>query len=207
MGRGSVEYSSISVNRPRWHSGLPSGNVASVPCPSSPAPGGTADGGVQRAAVGLYAQSPVNLDVWPAMTWVLSNSGDGAVQVTRRSHVGTSSDGAVGLVFRATDPCHLWAAFFSNVRAGDGHTIDERLYLWNWSGCGYGNLVSQYTLAPSQENFSQLKVVFSGPSIAVQLDGATVITADNSEDPLIAARGVGLYLSSALGRAYDWAAF
>lgn len=204
---GSVEYSGISTNLPRWHSGYPSGNVAQVPVPAAPAPGGTPDGGAQRAAVGIYARSPVNLDVWPAIVWAPSNSSDGSAQLTRRPHVGTSSDGSAGLSFRVASACRGWAFFFQNVQAGDGRTIDKHFYLWHWAACGYGELVAMGDLPAPLEAFTQLSVEASGSTITGRADGNAVISITNAPAPAADETGWGLYLTSALGRAYDWAAF
>jgi hypothetical protein len=198
---GSVEYSSLGA-RPRWRSGYPSGYAATIPTPAS----FLGDGGLQRASVGIYNRSPVPLDAWATATWVPSSSGDGSVEVRRRPHVGTSSDGSAGLVFRAVDEYHLWALLYYRATDGAGNVISTELYLWRWDGPGYGTAVAGYDVESSPHAaFSKISVSFQGDKITGYLDGDPVISATDST--YATATGVGLYLQSALARAYDWAAF
>lgn len=198
---GSVEYSSAGAP-PRWRSGFPSGYSPTLPTPASRLD----DGGLQRASVGIYNRSPVPLDAWATATWVPSGSGDGAVEVERRPHVGTASDGSAGLVFRALDEYHLWALLYYRATDGAGNVVSTALYLWRWDGPGYGTVVAGYDVEYSPHAaFTRMRIEFEGPRITGYLDGDLVISA---EDPTyVEADGVGLYLQSALARAYDWAAY
>jgi hypothetical protein len=191
---GSLEVDTVGTN-PRWQTGSPTGVTPSVP----------AAGTGEKYAVGLYNRSPVPLDYMPTLMWAPSNSGDGQVVVTRRSHVDTGSDGQIGIVFRVQDESHYWAFFFQNVQAGDGTVIDRRFYLMRWDGYGGAAFLAAADMPAGLDNFARLSVTTNGSSITGSADGVPLITVTDST--YATATGMGLYLVSALSRAYDFTVF
>jgi hypothetical protein len=200
---GSIEASSIGAVQ-RWHTAYPGGQVNTVPTPNNPAPA-VITGDVQAAAVGIFARSPVPLDAYPTIAWVANNSGNSTVKVTRRSEVGTSSDGQVGLVFRVQDSTHFWAFFYQYVRNGEGNTVDRAFYLYRYDAAGAGTFVAAGAIPAGDDNFTTLQCVTSGSSISCGEELHPSIVATTSAT-YSAATGVGIYWphGGALSRHYDW---
>src|SRR5262249_19127580 len=114
---GSIEYSNIGTAQ-RWNTNSVDGNSPTVPSPRFH--DGLDTGDVQNLAVGVYNRSAVPLDLWQTVAWVNSNSGNQRVEVTRRSQIGTASDGTCALIFRLQDSSHFWLFQYSRVIQGDG---------------------------------------------------------------------------------------
>jgi hypothetical protein len=195
---GSVEYCSFGA-APRWNSAY--GNNA--------APQVAAPGGVQKAAIGIFNRSPVPLDQYVTVAWVNNNSANMTVQATRRSHVGTSSDGKIGLAFRVQDGQHFWAVFYQRVPKGDGTLADDTFYLYRWDGAaGLGTFIAQASAASlglTNTDWRVLKAVTSGNTINCFADSTNLFGAITNATYNTAV-GAGMYFqqSGALGRIYDW---
>lgn len=201
---GSFEYCSFG-GVPRWKSGYPSGNVQTVPTPNAPTPPGVSDGGIQKAAVGIYNRSAIPLDTWDTLAWGNANTANMTVEVTRRSHVNTNGDGQCGLAFRVQDEFHFWTFFFQFIRNGQGSTVDKNLYLYRWDAAGAGTFVASAGLPGGNEDFQKLRVVTSGNSIECFVDSTSVISI--SDAAYNTQLGAGLYMRSALARYYDLTVF
>lgn len=203
---GSIEASSIGAVQ-RWRTAYPGGQVNTVATPNNPSPG-VITGDVQAASVGIFNRSPVPLDAYPTIAWVNSNSGNGTVKVTRRSEIGTGSDGQVGLVFRVQDSTHFWTFYYQYVRNGNGATVDRAFYLYRFDAAGAGTFVAAGALPAGDDNFSTLQCVTSGTSITCGEElHPSIVTANNAT--YSAATGMGIYWphGGAASRHYDWTVF